>query len=364
MVRGAFCVRTLAAAAVELMPSTPLAPSARMAITFKPLADQVMVITGASSGIGLTTAEMAAERGAAVVLAGRSQNELNEAVTRIRAKGGRATAVTADVTDQQQVDGIAQAAMREYGRIDTWINNAGIGLYGRLIDQPIAEKRQSFETNFWSVVYGCRAAVRQMRNREAGLIINVGSEVSDRAAPMLGIYSAAKHAVRAYTDTLRMELEHDGIPIWLSLVKPGPIDTPFPQHAANYMDREPKHQPPVYPPEEVAHAILKCAERPIRDVVIGGVPRLQLAMAAVAPRLTDLMMERQMFDGMRSERPNDGRDSLRAPSGEDYGRRRGHQPGRAMSLYTRAAVSDLMRAVPLLAVGAAVAVATAVARRA
>jgi NAD(P)-dependent dehydrogenase (short-subunit alcohol dehydrogenase family) len=103
-------------------------------------------------------------------------------------------------------------------------------MYGRLVDQPIEEKRKLFDINFWGVVYGCKAAVEHMRAR-GGTIINVGSEVSDRAVPLLGIYSASKHAVRAYTDTLRMELEHDAIPIWVSLVKPGPIDTPFPQHA-------------------------------------------------------------------------------------------------------------------------------------
>src|SRR4051794_21867233 len=217
-----------------------------MSITQKPLEDQVIVITGASSGIGLTTAEMAAERGAAVVLAARSESELSGATARIRAEGGRATSVVADVTDEAQVEGIAQAALREFGRIDTWVNNAGIGMYGKLVDQPIADKRQLFETNFWSVVYGCRAAVRHMR-RDGGVIVNLGSEVSDRATPMLGMYSASKHAVRGYTDALRMELEYDGVPIWVTLVKPGPIDTPFPQHAPNYMAEEPKHVPPVYP---------------------------------------------------------------------------------------------------------------------
>ena len=128
----------------------------------KTLKDQVIVITGASSGIGLTTAEMAAERGAAVVLAARSDNDLANAVARIRSRGGRATAVSADVTDEQQVEKIAQEAVREFGRIDTWVNNAGIGVYGRLTETPIDEKRRSFDTNFWSVVYGCRAALRHM----------------------------------------------------------------------------------------------------------------------------------------------------------------------------------------------------------
>jgi short-subunit dehydrogenase len=330
----------------------------------KPLNDQVIVITGASSGIGLTTAEMAAERGAAVVLAARSEVELSLAVSRIRQTGGRAVAVAADVTSEREVMQIARAAIHEFGGIDTWVNNAGIGMYGRLLDQPIVDKRQLFDINFWGVVYGCKAAVEHMR-AAGGTIINVGSEVSDRAVPLLGIYSASKHAVRAYNDALRMELEHDGVPIRLSLVKPGPIDTPFPQHAPNYMDREPKHAPPVYAPEEVAHAILKCAEKPVREITVGGGPRLQLALAALAPRLTDLVMERQMFDGMKRDEPPFSGDSLDQPSGEDYGRRRGRQPGYVMkrSAYTRAALSDVGRALPFLALGAMVAAGVAASRR-
>ena len=334
-----------------------------MKLKLKPLKEQVIVITGASSGIGLTTAEMAAEKGAKVVLAARSENELADAAARIKAKGGDALSVAADVTDERQVNALAQQAISRFGRIDTWVNNAGLGMYGRLIDQPIEDKRKLFETNFWSVVYGCKAAVQQMRVANGGVIINIGSEVSDRAAPLLGMYSASKHAVRAYTDTLRMELEHDGIPIWLTLVKPGPIDTPFPQHAANYLEREPKHAPPVYPPEEVARAILKCAEKPVREVTVGGVPRLQIAMATIAPRLTDLMMERQLWSETLSERPPYSGDSLDAPSGEDYGRRHGHQPGFESSMYTRAVLSDVVRAAPLIAIGAAVAARVVASRR-
>jgi hypothetical protein len=203
-----------------------------------------------------------------------------------------------------------------------------------------------------------------MRTR-GGTIVNIGSEVSDRAAPLLGIYSASKHAVKGYTDSLRMELEHDGIPIWVSLVKPGPIDTPFPQHSVNYMDKEPKHVPPVYPPEEVAHAILKCAEKRVREIVVGGVPRLQTAMGTIAPRLTDVVMERQMWRDMkRDEAPWSG-DSLDHPSGEDYGVRRGRQPGHVMksSAYTRAALSDAGRALPLVVLGAIVAAGVAASRR-
>jgi short-subunit dehydrogenase len=324
----------------------------------KRLSDQVIVITGASSGIGLTTAEIAAREGARVVLAARSEGELGSATEWIRRSGGRAIYVGADVTDPWQVEDVGRRAVEEFGAIDTWVNNAGIGMYGRLVDQPLEDKRKIFDVSFWSVVHGCRAALPHMRER-GGVIINVGSQTSDRAAPLLGIYSAAKHAVKGYTDALRMELEHDGVPVWLSLIKPGPIDTPFPQHAANYMEREPKHAPPVYPPEEVAYAILKCAQRPIREVTVGGVPRLQAAISAVAPRLVDLFMEQQLWNQMQTERPASSPDSVYTPSGHDYGTRRGHQPGHVMqsSAYTRAVLSDVARAAPLIAIGAAVAAA-------
>src|SRR5215212_5949438 len=138
--------------------------------TMKSLKDQVIVITGASSGIGLTTAEIAAERGAAVVLAARSEVELSLAVSRIRQKGGRAAAVAADVTHEREVMQIARAAIHEFGGIDTWVNNAGIGMYGRLVDQPIVDKRQLFDINFWGVVHGCKVAVEHMRTNGGTII--------------------------------------------------------------------------------------------------------------------------------------------------------------------------------------------------
>ena len=183
--------------------------------------------------------------------------------------------------------------------------------------------------------------------------------MSDRAAPLLGAYSASKHAVRGYTDSLRMELEHDELPIWVSLVKPGPIDTPFTQHASNFLEQEPEPAPPVYPPEEVAYAILRCAQRPIREVTVGRIPRLQGAIAAIAPRLVDRFMEQQFWNQIESERAACSPDSVDRPSGDNHGTRRGYQPRHVMhsSAYTRAALSDVARAAPLIAIGAAVAAA-------
>jgi NAD(P)-dependent dehydrogenase (short-subunit alcohol dehydrogenase family) len=328
----------------------------------KPLNTQVMVITGASSGIGLATARLAAERGARVVLGSRSENELDAICNDIRAHGGEAVSVGVDVANPDDVDRLGERAMSAFGRIDTWVNNAGVSLYGRVADVPLEDQRRVFETNFWGVVHGSRTAVRLMRPA-GGVLINIGSIVSDRAVPLQGAYSASKHAVKAWTDALRMELEHDRVPIAVSLVKPAAIDTPYYGHARNYMAEEPSPPPPVYAPEVVARAICACAERPVRDITVGGGGRMIAALGVLAPRTTDAVMERTMFSQQKSDRPNDERDALHGPG--EAGRERGKYGGHVMesSAYTRAMLSDLGRALPLLALGAAVAAGVSAARR-
>src|SRR5699024_5808698 len=137
-----------------------------------------------------------------------------------------------------------------------------------------------------------------------GVIINIGSIVSDRAVPLQGIYSASKHAVQGYTDALRMELEHDGLPVWVTLVKPAAIDTPYVEHARNYMDKAPTLQPPVHAPEVVAGTMLRCAEKRVREITVGGGGRMMTVMGMVAPRTTDIYMESAMFDQQKDpDRP-------------------------------------------------------------
>jgi short-subunit dehydrogenase len=325
-----------------------------MALKLKRIRDQVIVITGASSGIGLTTAEMAAEAGARVVLNSRNEAELRNACDRIRGRGGRAVYVVGDVADPDAMELVANRAISEFRGIDTWVNNAGIGMYGRLTQMSMADKRRLFDVNFWGVVNGCRAAVRHLR-QSGGAIVNIGSVTSDRAVPLLGMYSASKHAVKGYTDSLRMELEEEGAPIAVTLVKPSSINTPFTEHARNYMEEEPEYAGAVYPPEEVARAILRCAEHPTRDVVVGGGGKLMSVMGAVAPRVTDVVMERTLFKSQRKNEPRHPGDSLHAP--QDDGRRHGRTEHHVMrrSTYTRAAMSDVGRVLPVIAIGALVA---------
>ena len=318
-----------------------------MKLTLKPLSEQVIVITGASSGIGLTTAEMAAEAGARVILASRNEGDLLDAVNRIRGRGGEALHIVADVADPDAVDAIADLAIEHFGGFDTWINNAGVGMYGKLTETPLVDKRRLFDIDSGVSSRMPRGACVISAGAEAA-IINSGSVASDRAAPLLGIYSAAKHAVKGYTDALRMELEHDRVPISVSLVKPASINTPFIEHARSHMESEPEFIPPVYAPEEVARAILTCAVRPIRDVLVGGSAKFMSGMGNVAPRTMDVYMEKTAFRQQRRNERNDRTDALYGPQGD--GRRRGPTARYTMgrSVYTRASLSRAGAMLPLL----------------
>lgn len=326
----------------------------------KRLAEQTIVITGASSGIGLAAARIAAARGARVVLTSRNAEDLRRETEAIRGRGGRATFVVADVADPDAMDRVGDVAEREFGGLDTWVNNAGVAIYGRLTEVPLEDKRRLFETNFWGVVHGCRTAVRHLRER-GGAIVNIGSIVSDRAVPLLGVYSASKHAVQGYTDALRMELEHDRVPIAISLVKPSSTNTPFVDHARNYMDAAPTYPPPVYAPEVVAEAIVRCAEKGLREVTVGA-GRMLTVMGKAAPRTMDRYMERAMFRKQKDYvRMEPGSDSLysASPDGNEEGPYRGRV--RRSSAYTSAVMSDAMRALPFVA--GAVMLAAATSRR-
>jgi NAD(P)-dependent dehydrogenase (short-subunit alcohol dehydrogenase family) len=327
-----------------------------MTPTLKPINEQVVVITGASSGIGLVTAKRAAARGARVVLAARNEADLRAATDAIRRAGGRAIFVVADVADAAQVENIAAAAVREFGRIDTWVNNAAVSMYGRIMDVSIEDMRRQFDINYWGQVYGSRVAVPHLLGN-GGALINVASALADRAIPLQGNYCAAKHALKAFTDTLRMELEAAGAPVSVTLLKPASIDTPFFDKARTYLDVEPQPVPPVYAPEIVADAILTCAQRPIRDVIVGGTGKL-LTAADLLPRLADKYMERTMFDAQQTGDPVGSRpDNLYEPVAHDGGERGRNWTGRTKgtSLYTASVLHPQAAAAAIAVAVAAVA---------
>jgi len=330
-----------------------------MSVRLKKIADQVIVITGASSGIGLTTARMAARQGARLVLAARNEEALRQLTDEINQSGGQAAYVVADVGNEDDVRAIARAAIERFGGFDTWVNNAAVGIYGGMLDISTADSRRLFDTNFWGVVYGSLEAARHLRERDGqfgGAIINLGSEVSDRAVPVIGMYATSKHAVKGFTDALRMELEKAGAPISLTLVKPSAIDTPFPQHAANYMEEEPKLPEPVYAPEVVAEVILHCAQTPERDMFAGGSAKLHSLEAGLIPRLLDWLMEATYFDKQKSGKPaNRADDALYAPTTGLRERSGTRNDARESSLYTRASMHPLWTAAIVLGAGLAVA---------
>jgi short-subunit dehydrogenase len=325
-------------------------------VRLKKLSEQTIVITGASSGIGLVTARTASRRGARVVLAARNEAALKRITDEINASGGEATYVVADVSRLEDVRRASNEALRAFGGFDTWVNNAGVSIYGRVFDQSLEDHRRLFETNYWGVVNGSKVAVEHLRAK-GGALIQLGSVLSDRAIPLQGTYCASKHAVKGFTDALRMELEEENAPVSVTLIKPSAIDTPYKQHAKNLLAVEPENPPPVYAPETVAEAILHCAEQPERDVYIGGGGKILSASGNYAPRLTDKLMEAVFFDMQKSGKPSreDRQDSLHAPSsdGEERGGYSGHVA--ESSIYTKATLNPLVAGAALFGAGLALA---------
>lgn len=311
-----------------------------MKFRLKKLQDQIIVITGATSGIGLTTARRAAARGAKVVLVARNEDALKQLTYELSKQGCEAIHVVADVGIEEDVRKVAQAAIQRFGGFDTWVNNAGISIFGRVEDVSLEDQRKLFQTNFWGVVHGSLVAVEHLKQRGGGAIINLGSEVSDRAMPLQGAYSASKHAVKGFTDSLRSELEAEDLPIAVTLIKPAAIDTMFVEHAKNYLEVEPKLQPPVYAPEIAADAILHAAENFKRDIFIGGAAKLVSSSAYYAPRMVDGYIRRFLLGQQKSDMPARDRsqNSLYSP-GSDLQERQG-QSGHVFesSLYTQAAL--------------------------
>ncbi len=191
----------------------------------------------------------------------------------IAAGGGTAFAVQTDVADFAQVEALGRRAVERFGRIDTWVNNAAVSVYGEFVQISPEEFRRVIEIDLMGQVYGAKVALHHMRGQPGGSIINNASGLADRSVLLQSAYCAAKHGLKGFGDALRVELDHAGVPIQVVTIKPAPIDTPFFQHAETKMGVEPRPVPPVYAPELVAEAILHAATHPTRDLPVGG-PRL------------------------------------------------------------------------------------------
>ncbi|QEH39018.1 Putative oxidoreductase SadH [Aquisphaera giovannonii] len=302
----------------------------------KPLHEQAVVITGASSGIGRQTALEFARRGASLTLAARNDAALRALAEEIRHNGGKAQVVVTDVAEWDQVDRLAREAVAKYGRVDTWVNNAGVSVYAHFEDLSIEEIDRVIQVDLMGQIYGAKAILPHMRKQGSGTIINVGSMVSKRSVPLQSIYSAAKHAVKGFTDALRIELEHERAGIQVTLILPGSINTPFFSNARSKMGYKAAPPNPVYQPEAVAEAIVHAAEHPLRDVFIGFAAKAADLIERVSPDLGDQLQLAggYGFESQKSGEPDNGRDNLLGPVAGP-GRTHGEHAGHASSWYTR-----------------------------
>jgi short-subunit dehydrogenase len=243
----------------------------------------VVVITGASSGIGRATALEFAKKGAPLVLAARSRENLQETAQKCRKSGAQVLIIPTDVSREDEVEALAERAVERFGHIDVWINNAGVGLFARFERAPLEEYRQVIETNLFGPIYGARAALKQFRRNNSGILINVSSQLAFGGSAYSSAYAISKYGLRALSDTLRQELIDTGIRV--CTVYPASTDTPFFQHAANYMGREVKPIGSVSEARDVAKAIVRLVWRPKPDTLVGRSGYVVEPLHWIAPHL-------------------------------------------------------------------------------
>ena len=280
------------------------------------LSEQVVVLTGASSGVGRETALQLAERGATVVAAARNTEALDTLAAEVERLGGAIRTVPTDVSEWEQVEALARTAVDRFGRVDTWVNCAAVSLYGRVADLEAAEIDRVLDVILRGEIYGMKAALGVMQPAGTGTIINVASALGVRSVPLQSAYCAAKHGVRGFAQSLRMELEHDGLPIAVCTLLPSSINTPLFSHARSRMGVKPQPVPPVYEPSVVAGAILAVAQKPQDEVVVGGGGKVLTLVERFAPRLADrlLLGPGRTWSKQRTQQPDDGQDNLFTPS--------------------------------------------------
>ena len=282
---------------------------------------KVVVITGASAGIGRATARAFGQAGAAVALLARGRDGLEAAKREVEAHGARALVIPTDIADAAQVEAAAAQVERELGPIDVWINNAMATIFSPVIDITPAEFKRATEVTYLGAVYGTLAALKYMRPRDRGTIVQVGSALAYRAIPLQAPYCAAKFALRGFTDSLRSELLHDRSRIRLTMVQLCAFNTPQFNWARSHIPWRPQPVPPIFQPEVAARALLKAAEHPRREIWVG-FPNIKAIVAQkLAPALLDRILARWGYDGQITNQPEPaGRaDNLFAPVAGDHG---------------------------------------------
>lgn len=303
------------------------------------IVDQVVVLTGASSGIGRETALAFAQRGTRLVLAARNREALGTLAAEVERLGGVAHVVPTDVSDYDQVAALAAGTVERFGRIDTWINNAAVATYGSVAQTDVAEIRRVIEVNLLGQIHGVKAALPHLRQTGGGTIINVSSTLGKRAVPLQAAYCAAKHGVVAFDEALRMELRDAGVPVEIVDILPSSINTPIFEHARSKIGVLPRLLPPVYEPRVAAQAIVAVAEKPVRQVFVGGAGRLFELGQRLSPSLMDWYVRGpgRVISRQKTDRPDDRQDNLYAPvAGPGRTTSRTGQRSKSTSLYTTA----------------------------
>ena len=303
----------------------------------RPLGQQVVVITGASSGIGRETALQLAVRGARITAVARGRRALETLAAEVERVGGDVHIVVGDVADYATLERAAAETVERFGRIDTWVNNAAVSVYATIEDLTVDEFRRVTDVNYLGQVHGVKAALPHLRAAGGGTIINVGSALSERAVPLQAAYCAAKHAIKGFTEALRVEMQREGSGIDVVLIEPSSMNTPLFDHARSKMGVRPVPIPPIYEPRVTARAIVHAAEHPVPVIATGGASKLFTLVERLNPQLLDwwqLRGDRGARDQL-SQEPDDGQDNLEQPM-EDGGAVTGRfgRQSKASSIYT------------------------------
>jgi NAD(P)-dependent dehydrogenase (short-subunit alcohol dehydrogenase family) len=284
-------------------------------VKLKPVGEQVVALMGASSGIGRETALRFARNGARVVVSARGEEGLDSLVEEIRAEGGEAIAVPADTSEFEQVKAVADRAVEEYGRLDTWVHLAAVGLFATFEQTTPEEFARVIAVNLMGQVYGAMAALPHIKREGRGTLIHISSMGAKRSIPLQSAYCASKHGIDGFLEALRVELKHEGWPISVTQVMPATINTPFFDKARTKLGVKPVAPPPIYGPNIVADAILHAAENSARDLVVGGAARAVISTQTVSPRLLDAVLKRVGFEVHYTDEPKpaDAPDNLFGP---------------------------------------------------
>jgi len=281
---------------------------------------KVVVVTGASAGVGRACAHAFGARGDAVALLARSEESLAAAAREVRERGGRALELPCDVSDPTAVEAAGARVEAELGPIDVWINNAMVTSVSRFEEMDPAEFRRVTDVTYHGVVHGTLTALRRMRPRDRGVVVQIGSSLAYRGIPLQSAYCGAKHAIQGFTEAVRCELLHDGSKIHLTMVQLPALNTPQFTMARNRMPRHPMPVPPIYQPEVAADAIVWASEHRRREVWVGASTPPVIIGNALVPTAADHFLARTGFDSQQSDMPPaEGPDYLFEPRPGDHG---------------------------------------------